>query len=420
MSDNTEAIGLLICELRKRAGITQAAFAETISVTPQAVSKWETGISLPDVALLPEIAKALGVSVGTLFGEQNGEGVLPRERDGLALVGSRGKIGCYADRKPSEKNGDELLFADGSTANLESGVVMNRGVGKIMIFYAKDDGKVDLKAKRREFNLAPCLSVRVKTSGSTDVAIAYGESCRVAAEGCGAFTDALKCEARDGTLVIECPSINSDEYKNTKNRLEIALPCERGESAELELNGSGSIGVALGFESVGASINGSGIIKLRDADALRASVNGSGCISAEAVAEPDVQISGSGEVSIKKADSAGPAKVRISGSGDVALGDVSGSLEVDIRGSGSVRTGEVDVEYLKFSVGGSGDMTCYGTAERLAVNIRGGGDFDGEELFVREADIELAAGEAVIGRVSGFSREKIANDARLRVLSRER
>lgn len=60
-------IGKHIADLRKSKGITQEILAEAVGVTPQAVSKWESGGS-PDVDLLPPIANYFGVSIDRLFG----------------------------------------------------------------------------------------------------------------------------------------------------------------------------------------------------------------------------------------------------------------------------------------------------------------------------------------------------------------
>ena len=57
-----------ISRYRKNLGLTQEALADTLGITFQAVSKWETGQSIPDTALLPKLAQALNVSVDKLLG----------------------------------------------------------------------------------------------------------------------------------------------------------------------------------------------------------------------------------------------------------------------------------------------------------------------------------------------------------------
>lgn len=63
----SEAIGENIAALRKEKGWTQEQLAEKLSVSAQAVSKWEGGKSCPDISLLPAIAKLFGVTVDALF-----------------------------------------------------------------------------------------------------------------------------------------------------------------------------------------------------------------------------------------------------------------------------------------------------------------------------------------------------------------
>lgn len=54
--------------LRRRLNLTQEQVAEVLGVSCQAVSKWETGFSCPDISLLPGIADLFGVSVDHLLG----------------------------------------------------------------------------------------------------------------------------------------------------------------------------------------------------------------------------------------------------------------------------------------------------------------------------------------------------------------
>lgn len=64
---NDLTLGNKIRELRKKKGITQEAFASALSVSPQAVSKWESGTSYPDMTLIPVLAGYFEVSLDILF-----------------------------------------------------------------------------------------------------------------------------------------------------------------------------------------------------------------------------------------------------------------------------------------------------------------------------------------------------------------
>ena len=62
-------VGMNIRELRRRQGVTQEGLAGKLGTTPQAVSRWESGVGYPDIELLPHIADAFGVSLDELFGK---------------------------------------------------------------------------------------------------------------------------------------------------------------------------------------------------------------------------------------------------------------------------------------------------------------------------------------------------------------
>ena len=57
-----------IMKYRKQKGYTQDKLGELLGVTNQSVSKWELGISMPDVMLLPKIADVLGTTLNGLYG----------------------------------------------------------------------------------------------------------------------------------------------------------------------------------------------------------------------------------------------------------------------------------------------------------------------------------------------------------------
>lgn len=70
---NKANIGLTISSVRKEKNMTQIELAKKLNVTDKAVSKWERGISCPDINTIPQLAEILGISTDELMGcsEQN-------------------------------------------------------------------------------------------------------------------------------------------------------------------------------------------------------------------------------------------------------------------------------------------------------------------------------------------------------------
>ena len=62
------SIGKNIAKYRKAKGLTQEELGAKLGVTNQAVSKWESEVSMPDIMLLPEIATALNITLDDLYG----------------------------------------------------------------------------------------------------------------------------------------------------------------------------------------------------------------------------------------------------------------------------------------------------------------------------------------------------------------
>jgi len=63
-------------ELRKTAGLTQADLAQQLNYSDKAVSKWERGESMPDVAVLKQLADLYGVTVDYLLTEEHSEKIV--------------------------------------------------------------------------------------------------------------------------------------------------------------------------------------------------------------------------------------------------------------------------------------------------------------------------------------------------------
>lgn len=59
--------GKIIQELRIKAGFTQKTLADALHITDKAISKWERGLCLPDVSLLPKLSLLLDVDMDVLI-----------------------------------------------------------------------------------------------------------------------------------------------------------------------------------------------------------------------------------------------------------------------------------------------------------------------------------------------------------------
>lgn len=60
-------IGKFISENRKKQGMTQEQLAERLNISKNAVSKWERGLNLPDVSIMPEVCRLLDITLNELF-----------------------------------------------------------------------------------------------------------------------------------------------------------------------------------------------------------------------------------------------------------------------------------------------------------------------------------------------------------------
>lgn len=107
-----------ILEERSRNHLTQEELARRLGVSKAAVSKWECGQSLPDIALLPQIASLFSVTLDDLFGykplasEEKREEVT--ERLQALLAEDPAQAAAYAERQSARYWSDpELLKAVG-------------------------------------------------------------------------------------------------------------------------------------------------------------------------------------------------------------------------------------------------------------------------------------------------------------------
>jgi uncharacterized protein YjbI with pentapeptide repeats len=72
---NSKSIGNKIAEARKKINLSQAELAQQVSISPQAVGKWERGESMPDISTLNRLAEILGVDLNYFSNSFNTEEV---------------------------------------------------------------------------------------------------------------------------------------------------------------------------------------------------------------------------------------------------------------------------------------------------------------------------------------------------------
>ena len=108
----------IILELRTKSGLSQDALAEKVFVTRQAVSRWETGETVPGTETLKLLSKLFDVSINTLLGSPRQlicqccgmpleDSVISKEVDGV--FNEEYCKWCYADGEYTYDNMDDLI-----------------------------------------------------------------------------------------------------------------------------------------------------------------------------------------------------------------------------------------------------------------------------------------------------------------------
>lgn len=86
MAEIKSIVAKNIAELRTNAGMTQIDLAVKLNYSDKAVSKWERGESLPDIAVLMEITQIFGVTLDYLVEEEHVKQSSPRRSQNHALI----------------------------------------------------------------------------------------------------------------------------------------------------------------------------------------------------------------------------------------------------------------------------------------------------------------------------------------------
>ncbi len=147
MTTSSETLGRRIARLRLTKTATQERLAKELNVSPQAVSKWENDINYPDISLLPDLARFLGVSVDELLSGASASAQESVSVQESASAQSAAEVVSAADDEPAEIVDEPAEDADQGIAAQSSGFSFGKFFGKSMIKVEKND-EVDGSKKK--------------------------------------------------------------------------------------------------------------------------------------------------------------------------------------------------------------------------------------------------------------------------------
>jgi len=134
MTTSSETLGRRIARLRLARTATQERLAKELNVSPQAVSKWENDINYPDISLLPDLARFLGVSVDELL-----SGASASAQESVAAQESAAEVVSVAADEPAEIVEEPVEQENQGIATQSSGFSFGKLFGKSMIKVEKND-----------------------------------------------------------------------------------------------------------------------------------------------------------------------------------------------------------------------------------------------------------------------------------------
>jgi len=139
MTTSSETLGRRIARLRLAKTATQERLAKELNVSPQAVSKWENDINYPDISLLPDLARFLGVSVDELLSGASASAQESASVQESAAEKSAAEVVSVAADEPAEIVEEPVEQDNQGIAAQSSGFSFGKLFGKSMIKVEKND-----------------------------------------------------------------------------------------------------------------------------------------------------------------------------------------------------------------------------------------------------------------------------------------
>lgn len=147
MTTSFETLGRRIARLRLARTATQERLAKELNVSPQAVSKWENDINYPDISLLPDLARFLGVSVDELLSGASASAQESSAAQESAAEKSTAEVVAVAADEPAEIVEEPTEQDNQGIATQSSGFSFGKLFGKSMVKVEKNDEVDDSKKK---------------------------------------------------------------------------------------------------------------------------------------------------------------------------------------------------------------------------------------------------------------------------------
>jgi len=446
--------------LRKAKSMTQEDLAHRVGVTGQAVSKWETNQSYPDITLLPAVAEILETTISHLFGEQptshiQEEVEYPAEYQGLKLVLSSPQGACYSNKSVKSTDNTGVIFEDGSTAELTTRIVTNRGQGEITILGPVDEKlQSAINQTKREKKEKPepiqhtfgyCRNIIAKIPNcDCKIMQAPGEETLVFALGDLDFLECLKVEysGDDSQLTISHNMRNYMSDSSHKNNLTIMLPLKEDESGgnltlvnggagdiicelpqfetgEIILSGTGDVSVHHFSQSCSIAIRGTGDVGVDSCNTAKINISGTGDLSMGSCQNAEINISGTGGIALGSCDK---AQINVSGTGDVVIGgarDVSAIINgsSDLTIGGFVLEDGKELGNFAAKIGGSSDIKIGdGNCNKFDIDIMGSADVNAKNVTANTSHIVIhTEGKVHLGRVIKSSTEQIKQIGEIKI-----
>lgn len=432
MNYDYEGMGYRIAAERKKQNLTQAQFAEQLGVSAQAVSKWETGAGYPDLSLIPRIATVLDITIDKLFGveripekdlKQQRDPELPETVSGLHWVATYGDRILYASKPEAEIDLPNVTFQDGSTADLSSNYIVNKGQN-ILIFDKNElteltAGTPAIQDELKELKEQAQASLDQKTKREDDVRPAQPSGDKFKRLALDLSNESLDVE------ILHDPNLGFGWFfagdPETVGVLEAKTQAFLEEDLlAIRVRGQKQSGIFTRFFNTIKSQGVRLVINCPEPylDELLCEGKGAETVHCHvAVKGGELSTTGAGDYTFTSLSN---VLVTTKGAADIIIDDGQ-DLRIESYGASDIIVKNYSGGDLFVRLAGAGDVEVGGVCENFTTQLTGVGDIDASELTAETLNAMITGpASLLIGRVIGESIEHVQPMGTLKILQRGR